>query len=138
MPPRESLQRPLGHIVDSMFAILRNRVELAGIELAEEKERLLAILFVGVAAMLLGTVALVTLTALVAVLFWDSYRWQSLAVLFAILARALTTLLSRSKRPSRNSKRTASCSGRHSALSTRVIHERVQFRVVRRRTGPCA
>jgi len=40
--------------------------------------------------MLLSLMALVTLTALIAVAFWDSYRWQSLAVL--TLVYALTAL----------------------------------------------
>jgi uncharacterized membrane protein YqjE len=83
---RESSPGPLSRIIDSVFAIMRTRIELAGIELAEEKERLLTVLFVGVAAMLLATMALVTLTALIAVLFWDTYRWQALAALLAVYA----------------------------------------------------
>jgi uncharacterized membrane protein YqjE len=72
---------PLRRMIGSVFAILQTRLELIGIELAEEKERLLAVLFVGLAAMLFATMALITLTALIAVLFWESYRWQSLLAL---------------------------------------------------------
>jgi len=80
----------LRRIAGGVLAIAQTRLELIGIELAEEKERLLVSLFIGLAGMLLSLMALVTLTALIAVAFWDSYRWQSLAVL--TLVYALTAL----------------------------------------------
>jgi uncharacterized membrane protein YqjE len=70
---------PLRRILGSVFAILQTRLELIGIELSEEKDRLLAVLFLGLAAMMLATMALIALTALVAIAFWDTYRWQALA-----------------------------------------------------------
>src|ERR1700743_3163582 len=70
---------PLRRILSSVFAILQTRLELIGIELAEEKDRLLGVLFLGLAAMMLATMALIALTALVAIAFWDTYRWQALA-----------------------------------------------------------
>src|ERR1700710_971461 len=72
-------QGPLRRIVSSVFAIFETRLELIGIELAEEKERLIGVLFLGLAAMMLTMMALITLTVLVAIAFWDTYRWQSLA-----------------------------------------------------------
>jgi uncharacterized membrane protein YqjE len=91
-------QGPLRRIVSSVFAIFETRLELIGIELAEEKERLIGVLFLGLAAMMLTMMALITLTVLVAIAFWDTYRWQSLAaitaayalfaVVFAVRARA--------------------------------------------------
>ncbi|KLU27651.1 membrane protein [Caballeronia mineralivorans PML1(12)] len=91
-------QGPLRRIVSSVFAIFETRLELIGIELAEEKERLIGVLFLGLAAMMLTMMALITLTVLIAIAFWDTYRWQSLAaitlayvlvaVLCAIRARA--------------------------------------------------
>jgi uncharacterized membrane protein YqjE len=80
---------PLRRIFGSVFAILQTRLELIGIELAEEKDRLLGVLFLGLAAMMLATMALIALTALVAIAFWDTYRWQALAgitVVYAIAA----------------------------------------------------
>ncbi len=50
----------------SVFTIRHTRLELVGIELAEEKDRLLAVLFLGLAAMMLATMALIALTALIA------------------------------------------------------------------------
>jgi uncharacterized membrane protein YqjE len=79
---------PLRRLVGSLFAILQTRLELIGIELAEEKSRLLGALFLGLAAMMLATMALIALTALVAIAFWDTYRWQSLACITAIYAIA--------------------------------------------------
>ena len=79
---------PLRRILSSVFEILQTRLELIGIELAEEKDRLLAVLFLGLAAMMLATMALIALTALVAIAFWDTYRWQSLAAITAVYALA--------------------------------------------------
>ena len=82
-------QGPLRRIVSSVFSIFETRLELIGIELAEEKERLIGVLFLGLAAMMLTMMALITLTVLVAIAFWDTYRWQSLAaitVAYALIA----------------------------------------------------
>jgi uncharacterized membrane protein YqjE len=76
---------PLRRLLGSAFAMLQTRLELIGIELAEEKERLIGVLFLGLAAMML---ALVALTALVAIAFWDTWRWQSLACITAVYAIA--------------------------------------------------
>ncbi|RQS70067.1 hypothetical protein DID96_15460 [Burkholderia sp. Bp8963] len=78
---------PLRRLAGSALGLLQTRLELVGIELAEEKERLMGVLFLGLAAMMLATMALISLTVLVAIAFWDTYRWQSLAgitVLYAI------------------------------------------------------
>lgn len=79
---------PLRRIIGSVFSILATRLELIGIELAEEKERLIGVLFLGLAATMLAGMALFTLTALVAIAFWDTYRWQALAAITAIYAIA--------------------------------------------------
>jgi len=78
----------LRRIAGGVLAIAQTRLELIGIEIAEEKERLLISLFIALAGMLLSLMALVTLTVLIAVTFWDSYRWQSLAVLTAVYTLA--------------------------------------------------
>lgn len=79
---------PLRRILSSFFSILQTRLELIGIELAEEKDRLLMVLFMGLAAMMLATMALIALTALVAIAFWDTYRWQALAGITLVYAIA--------------------------------------------------
>lgn len=73
----------------SILALLHTRLELIGIELAEERERLVAVLFLGLAAAIFGILALISLTALIAVAFWDTYRWQVLAgitIVYGIVA----------------------------------------------------
>ncbi|MCO1462285.1 phage holin family protein [Burkholderia multivorans] len=77
---------PLRRLVGSAIALLQTRLELVGIELAEEKERLMGVLFLGLAAMMLATMALISLTVLIAIAFWDTYRWQSLAGITALYA----------------------------------------------------
>ena len=84
-------QGPLRRIVNSVFAIFETRLELIGIELAEEKERLIGVLFLGLAAMMLTMMTLITLTVLIAIAFWDTYRWQSLAAI--TVAYALVAVL---------------------------------------------
>jgi uncharacterized membrane protein YqjE len=77
-------QSPLRRIVSSVVTIFETRLELIGIELAEEKERLIGVLFLGLAAMMLTMMALITLTVLIAIAFWDTYRWQSLATITVV------------------------------------------------------
>ncbi|MGU7773553.1 phage holin family protein [Burkholderia sp. MR1-5-21] len=79
---------PLRRLVGSAIGLLQTRLELVGIELAEEKERLMGVLFLGLAAMMLATMALISLTVLVTIAFWDTYRWQSLTVITALYAVA--------------------------------------------------
>jgi uncharacterized membrane protein YqjE len=87
-PSPHDPQSPLRRIVSSVVAIFETRLELIGIELAEEKERLIGVLFLGLAAMMLVMMALITLTVLIAIAFWDSYRWQSLAVITLVYVLA--------------------------------------------------
>lgn len=46
----------------------------------------MGVLFLGLAAMMLATMALISLTVLIAIAFWDTYRWQSLAAITAVYA----------------------------------------------------
>ncbi|MDE2203384.1 MAG: phage holin family protein [Burkholderiaceae bacterium] len=75
-----SLKKLAGTIV----SMLQTRLELASVELAEEKERLLGVAFLGMLAVSLIGLAIMTLTALVVILCWDTYRWQSLVIMAAL------------------------------------------------------
>ncbi|VVE85401.1 phage holin family protein [Pandoraea sputorum] len=77
-PPPPSLR----HLTGASIAIVQSRLELIGIELTEEKERLKGVAFLGLAAMLFGVLALVSLTALVIVVFWDTYRLPAISGVF--------------------------------------------------------
>jgi uncharacterized membrane protein YqjE len=90
-PTQQSSPGPLRRILSSAFAIFETRLELIGIELQEEKERLIGVLFLGLAAMMLAMMALISLTVLIAIFFWDTYRWQALGgitVLYVVIAIA--------------------------------------------------
>lgn len=82
--PRQSEHGPLRRMLGSLVGLLQTRLELIGIELAEERERLIAVLFLGLIAVMFGMMALISLTALIAVAFWDTYRWQVLAGITAV------------------------------------------------------
>ncbi|KMQ80791.1 putative transmembrane protein [Candidatus Burkholderia pumila] len=87
--PQQLSPGPLRRIISSAFAIFETRLELIGIELQEEKERLIGVLFLGLAAMMLALMALISLTVLIALFFWDTYRWQALGgitLLYALIA----------------------------------------------------
>ncbi|WP_395066664.1 phage holin family protein [Paraburkholderia silvatlantica] len=79
---------PLRRLLGSASAMLQTRLELIGIELAEEKDRLIGVLFLGLAGMMFAMLALIALTALVAITFWDTYRWEALAGLTIVYAIA--------------------------------------------------
>lgn len=73
-------------MLSSLYALMQTRLELIGIELAEERERILAVVFLGLIAVMFAMMALISLTALIAVAFWDTYRWQVLAGITAVYA----------------------------------------------------
>jgi len=77
---------PLRRMISSVFALLHTRLELIGVELAEERERIVSVIFLGLVAVTFAMLALISLTALIAVAFWDSYRWQVLAGITAVYA----------------------------------------------------
>ncbi|KAG0162355.1 hypothetical protein DFQ28_004415 [Apophysomyces sp. BC1034] len=92
--PPPPIHGPLRRLIGSVFSLLQTRLELIGIELAEEKERLLGVLFAGLATMMFATMALITVTVLIAAAFWETYRWQALAVLTVLyVVAALACML---------------------------------------------
>ena len=93
---------PLRRIAAALLGLLQTRLELVGVELLEEKNRFLSTLFSGLAAAVFGALALFTLTALIAVLCWDTYRWQALAVMGAVYALACIALVLRARQGLRN------------------------------------
>jgi uncharacterized membrane protein YqjE len=75
---------PLRRMLSSLYDLMQTRLELLSIEIAEERDRLVAVLFLGIVAVMLGMLAMISLTALIAVAFWDTYRWQVLAIITAV------------------------------------------------------
>ncbi|WP_226810225.1 phage holin family protein [Candidatus Vallotia lariciata] len=79
--PTLLIYRSLRRLTASAFCLFQTRLELISIELAEEKDRLFNIFFFGLIAMMFATIGLMTLTILMTAAFWETYRWQTLAIL---------------------------------------------------------
>ncbi|MBB2916155.1 phage holin family protein [Cupriavidus taiwanensis] len=69
------------NLAGSLVAMVQTRLELASVELAEERTRLLKVALLALFGLAFFGLGLVTLTALIAILFWDTYRWQALGAL---------------------------------------------------------
>lgn len=98
-PQSDGRRHGVGHavarLVDSLLALAITRGRLAGLELVEERERLLRRLALIVAGILLLTLAVLFLGLLVVAAFWDTHRlaalvWTGLAFLVTgvLLCRA--------------------------------------------------
>jgi uncharacterized membrane protein YqjE len=61
-------------VLVSVLGIAGTRIELIGLEVAEEKERLVGLLFTVLAAAFALSLAVLLVTFLVIAHFWDSYR----------------------------------------------------------------
>ena len=70
----------------AMLAIAHSRATLAGIELAEERERLLHRGLLAVLAVLAFGLSAAVFTLLVVVIFWDTWRVQVLVGFFLLYA----------------------------------------------------
>ncbi len=84
-----SLLRRIG---DSILALLQNRLELVALELYEERVRLISLLLRVLLLLVLGTIALLSATALVVVIFWDS-RIVALVILTVLYGLAALAML---------------------------------------------
>jgi uncharacterized membrane protein YqjE len=72
----------------ALLALLRTRLELFGIELSEEKGRIVALALLGGAVALLTALALLLLNVLVVIAFWEQRIGvvAGLTVLYSVLA----------------------------------------------------
>lgn len=78
-----SLPGTVGRIAQSLSGLVHTRLEILGIELIEEKHRVLRLAALAVVLLLFFSLSLCCLTLLVVVLCWDSFRWQALVLLSA-------------------------------------------------------
>jgi uncharacterized membrane protein YqjE len=70
-------------------ALARTRLELASVELAEERARVTSIVVFAAAGAILATLTVAALTLGIVAYFWDSYRFQAigaLVVVYGVLA----------------------------------------------------
>lgn len=85
---RAGLFASLRGLLGTAAALLKNRLELLGIELAEERERLLALLAWSAVACVGLAAGLVFFAVLITVLLWDSNRLLVLGVFSALFLGA--------------------------------------------------
>jgi uncharacterized membrane protein YqjE len=81
----------LQNLAASLLAILQTRLELVTVEIEEEWLRLAGFLVLGLVCLFCASMVVLLLTALVIVVFWDTYRLQAMTAL--VLAFALAGVL---------------------------------------------
>ncbi|RUR36064.1 phage holin family protein [Vreelandella populi] len=75
-------------LLKSLVANSETRLRLAVLELEEERARLLTLILLAGASLLLLLLGVATLTALVVVIFWDSYRLLAIGASAGVLIGA--------------------------------------------------
>ncbi len=83
-------------------AIVRTRLELLSTEVAEEKERLLSLLWLGLAALFFIGLGIVFAAVFLTVAFWDGHRLLVLSMLTVLFLGVGFTALSVALKQSRN------------------------------------
>ncbi len=79
--PSPKFLESVRNLLNSVVAMVQTRLELASVEFAEERSRLMKIALMALVGLAFFGLGLITLTALIAILFWDTYRWQALGTL---------------------------------------------------------
>ncbi len=82
-----------GTLAGSLLKLLGVRVSYAVLELADARDAMLRVLLLGVAALGAAALALVSLSALLVVLLWDTLGGWVLLILFGAYAAAAALLL---------------------------------------------
>jgi len=82
-----ALRHSLGNLSEALLSIVRTRLEIFSIELAEQKSRLVLVLGMAFAALLFLTLALLVFSIAVALYFWPTEaRYTALGVLALLYA----------------------------------------------------
>lgn len=93
MPNPQGLFASTKGLLGTGVTLIHNRLELLGVELAEERVRLVSMLAYGGAAFLCLSAGLVFLSVFLTVLLWDSNRLLALGVFSALFIGAGVTSL---------------------------------------------
>ena len=101
---RDSGKAPAGGILHSLrsvgpalIALAHTRVELFGIELAEERGRAASLAFNGALALLFAGLALLMANLLVLAICWETHRYHAIVGLMAVYAAGALYLVMRIK-----------------------------------------
>ena len=86
----------LRSLATNVLGLIATHIELIGVELQEEKERIVEIAVLGAFALVMFAMVLLLVTLLIVAALWDSYRLQAMigvALLYAFLGGwALATI----------------------------------------------
>ena len=82
--PSGGVFHSLRNIGPVLFGLLRTRLELFGIELAEEKERAAQLAMLAAFVLLFGGLALLMLNVLVLAHFWHTHRYEAILALILL------------------------------------------------------
>jgi uncharacterized membrane protein YqjE len=85
---RRGIGASLRGLATGTFALLAGHVELIGVELQEERQRVVELAVLGACALVLFGMALLLATLVIVIWLWDSYRLES-AIALTILYGAL-------------------------------------------------
>lgn len=96
-PASPGLAANIRLLLGSLIGLVRTRSSLAVLELADARDALLQVLFIGAAALLLSAFALACLSALIVALCWDALGWGILLVLFFVYAGIAFVLLQQAR-----------------------------------------
>lgn len=81
---RAGLFASLKGLLGTTVALLQNRLQLLGVELAEERLRLLSLVTYGAIALICLSAGLVFVAVFLTVLLWDSHRLLALGIFAAL------------------------------------------------------
>jgi len=73
-------------VLVTLLSMLQTRLEMAAVELGEEKSRLLSLIFTGLASFLFLSFGILVLSFLIVAFYWDTYRYTALAALAVVYA----------------------------------------------------
>jgi len=96
-PPAGGLKAALARLAESVVGLFRTRAELAGVELVEERERLVLRLALLVGGIVVLAFAALFVGAFIIAWFWDSHRLLAIAFVALVHALAGGLMIARSK-----------------------------------------
>src|SRR3982750_4492447 len=102
-PPRPDFRNAAARFVNSALALAHTRVELAAVELAEERERLKRSAVLMACAVFMLSFSLLGVAGWVLVFFWDTHRLEAVAAVTLVFALAGGVLLWRNAALARES-----------------------------------
>jgi len=100
--PSPKFLESLRNLTGSMVSMVQTRLELASVELAEERTRLMKVALLACFGLVFFGMALMTFTILVAILFWETYRWQAIGAIVVIYLVCMAACLLTARRMVRN------------------------------------